>query len=318
MIKVDHVYDAIVVGAGPAGISCALECIESALDVIVIDRSDRVGGQLPLIPGPLQNFSAGFYATGDALRQEMEKVATLALPQRIFTKLNVQAFNLQELSLETSQGTLRARTIFLATGYRVKELDTSLTNGYEKDIYYHNGFGQSELENKKLIVVGSGDSAMLTALDMAEICPDLKVLVRGGTLKARPDVIARVEAHPRISVLLNTSLKALKGAENLESVIVSNQDGEGQLPYHELPCHELPCHKLIAKLGYMPNTELFVDQLKSDERGHIIIDENFATSIEGVFAGGDIVQPGYDRIAFASGSGMMAAKSIRKAIGHNV
>ncbi len=285
MIQVDHIYDAIVVGAGPAGISCALECIENALDVIVLDRAERIGGQLSSIPGPLQNFSAGFYATGDALRDEMEKVTALALPQRIVTGLKVESFNLPERILETNQGTLKARTIFLATGYRVREL-----------------------AKKKLIVVGGGDSAMLTALDLAEICPDITVLVRGATLKARPDIMAQIEAHPRITVLLNTSLKTLKGSPNLQSAIVANSDGE----------RELPCHELIAKLGYTPNTEAFIDQLKSDERGHVIVDQSFATSIEGVFAGGDIVQPGYDRISFASGSGMMAAKSMRRVIGHNV
>jgi len=308
MIHFDHIYDAIVVGAGPAGISCALECIENALDVIVLDRAERIGGQLSSIPGPLQNFSAGFYPTGDALRDEMEKVAALALPKRIVTKLNVESFNLPERTLQTNQGTLKARTIFLATGYRVRELDISLTSGFEKNIYYHSGSFKKELANKKLIVVGSGDSAMFTALDMAEICPDITVLVRGNTLKARPDVMERIEAHPRITVLLNTSLKTLKGSPNLQSVVVTNAEGG---------C-ELPCHELIAKLGYVPNTEAFIDQLKSDERGHVIVDQNFATSIDGVFAGGDIVQPGYDRISFASGSGMMAAKSMRKVIGHNV
>ncbi len=308
MLQVDHIYDAIVVGAGPAGISCALECIENALDVIVLDRAERIGGQLSSIPGPLQNFSAGFYATGDALRDEMEKVAALALPQRIVTGLNVESFNLQERSLQTNQGSLKARTIFLATGYRVRELDISLSAGFEKDIYYHSGSFKNELAKKKLIVVGGGDSAMLTALDLAEICPDITVLVRGATLKARPDIMAQIEAHPRITVLLNTSLKTLKGSPNLESVIVTDQDGE----------RELPCHELIAKLGYAPNTEAFIDQLKSDERGHVIVDQSFATSIAGVFAGGDIVQPGYDRISFASGSGMMAAKSMRRVIGHNV
>jgi thioredoxin reductase len=308
MIQADHIYDTIVVGAGPAGISCALECIESALDVIVLDRSERIGGQLSSIPGPLQNFSAGFYTTGDALRDEMEKVASIALPQRIVTGLNVESFNLAERSLQTNHGTLKARTIFLATGYRMRELDISLTSGFEKDIYYHTGSFKKELANKNLIVVGSGDSAMFTALDMAEICTDITVLVRGAILKARPDVMARVEANPRITVLLNTSLKTLKGSPNLESVVVSNPDGES----------ELPCHELIAKLGYVPNTEVFIDQLKSDARGHVIVDQSFATSIDGVFAGGDIVQPGYDRIAFASGSGMMAAKSIRKLVGHNV
>lgn len=308
MIEHDHVYDAIVIGAGPAGISCALECIENALDVIVIDRSDRVGGQLPLIPGPLQNVFAGYYASGETLQEEMEKVAVLALSQRVVTGVNVQSFDLKERTVETTQGSIRARTLFLATGYRLRELDNDLSYGFETDIYYHSGAFKKELEDKQLVVVGGGDSALFTALDMAEICSTVTVLVRGDKLKARPDVAARVEAHPRIKVMMKTVLKRLKGLENLEEIVVTGSDGD----------HSLPCQKLVAKLGYVPNTELFIEQLKSDENGHVIVDQSFATSVDGVFAGGDIVRPGYDRISFASGSGMMAAQSIRRAIGHNI
>lgn len=308
MISTNHVYDAIIVGAGPAGISCALECAESALDVIVLDREDRIGGQLSLIPGPLQNFAAGFYTTGDELQKQMEKVASIALFNHLTTGLNVQSFNLQERTLETSQGKLHARTIFLATGYRSRELDSSLHKRFESDVLYHSGAFKNELRNKSLVVLGGGDSAMFTALDMAEVCADIKVLVRSSNLKARPDVMARVNSEPRIKVLLNTKLTELNGRDHLESVIATAQGTE----------QELPCDKLIVKLGYVPNTELFRDQLECDEIGHVIVDQGFATSIEGVFAGGDIVRPGYDRIAFAAGSGMMAAKAMRKAIGHNV
>jgi thioredoxin reductase len=238
----------------------------------------------------------------------MEEVASLALSDRLITELNVLTFNLQQLSLETSQGTLRSRTLFLATGYRLRELDSNLRQGFESDILYHSGAFKNELRNKSLVVLGGGDSAMLTALDIAELGSDIKVLVRGTKLKARPDVMARVNSEPRIKVLLNTKLEELRGRGHLNSVIVSEQGSE----------QELPCDKLIVKLGYVPNTELFADQLESDETGQVIVDQNFATSVEGVFAGGDIVRPGYDRIAFALGSGIMAAKAMRKALGHNV
>jgi thioredoxin reductase (NADPH) len=300
-----HIYDVVIVGGGPAGISCALECHESGLDVVVLERADRVGGQLSLIPGPVYNYAAGFFESGEMMRNELENVAHLFLTDRVKTGCNVLSMNLAQKEIVTDTGAFRGKTVFLATGYRLKEFDLAVPDDFADDVLYRSGIYTESLRGKPIVIVGGGDSAVFTALDLAEYCSHVTVLARGKTFKARPDIVARMSSHHVIEAHTNSVVTRLIGHQNLESVIAINETGE----------FEIKCTKLIAKLGYLPNTELFVDQLQN-VRGHITVDQSFATSIKGVFAGGDIVQPGYDRIAFAAGSGMMAARSIRVLLGH--
>lgn len=305
MSDYEHIYDAVIVGGGPAGISCALECHESGLDVVVLERAERVGGQLSLIPGPVYNYAAGFFESGEAMRNELEKVAQLFLTDRIKTACNVLSMNLAQKEIVTDAGTFKGKTVFLATGYRLKEFDLPVPVGFVDDVLYRSGIYRESLRGKPIVIIGGGDSAVFTALDLAEYCSHVTVLARGQNFKARPDIVARMNSHDVIEVHTNSVVSRLVGQDSLESVVAVNETGE----------FEIKCTKLIAKLGYLPNTELFADQLQN-VRGHITVEQNFATSIAGVFAGGDIVQPGYDRIAFAAGSGMMAARSIRVLLGH--
>lgn len=301
----EHIYDAVIVGGGPAGISCALECHESGLDVVVLERAERLGGQLSLIPGPVYNYAAGFFESGEIMRNELEKVAQLFLTDRIRTGCNVLSMNLAQKEIVTDAGAFKGKTVFLATGYRLKEFDLPVPMDFVDDVLYRSGIYRESLSGKPVAIIGSGDSAVFTALDLAEYCSHVTVLARGETFKARPDIVARMKNHNLIETHTNSVVTRLLGQESLASVIAVNETGE----------FEIKCTKLIAKLGYLPNTEVFANQLQS-VRGHITVDQNFATSIAGVFAGGDIVQPGYDRIAFAAGSGMMAARSIRVLLGH--
>lgn len=300
-----HIHDAVVVGGGPAGISCALECHESGLDVVVLERADRVGGQVSLIPGAVYNYAAGYFENGEALRDQMESVAKLFLSDRVKTGCDVLSVDLVKKKIVTNHGTFCGKTIFLATGYRLKELDLAVPSEFADDVYYRSGIYRELLRGKEIAVIGGGDSAVFTALDLAEYCSHVTVLARANRFKARPDIVARMNHHKRIEVHTKSVVTKLQGHQHLESVLVTNAES----------VFEIKCSKLIAKLGYMPNTEMFAEQLNSS-RGHILVDQTFATSIDGVFAGGDIVQPGYDRIAFASGSGMMAARSMRVFLGH--
>ncbi len=305
MPEFEHIHDVVIVGGGPAGISCALECHESGLDVVVLEREERVGGQTSLIPSPVYNYAAGFFENGEAMRDELEKVAQLFLTDKVKTSCNVLSMDLANREIVTTRGTVKGKTVFLATGYRLREFDLQVPIDYVDDVLYRSEIHRESLRGKPIVIIGGGDSAVFTALDLAEYCSHVTVLARSNTFKARPDIVSRVHNHKVIEVHTSTVVTGLFGHEHLEHVTAINDAGN----------FDIQCVKLIAKLGYVPNTELFADQLQNS-RGHILVDQNFATSVNGIFAGGDIVQPGYDRVAFAAGSGMMAARSIRCFLGH--
>ncbi|MBA3860025.1 MAG: hypothetical protein C0507_24210 [Cyanobacteria bacterium PR.3.49] len=304
MSQSEHIYDCVIVGGGPAGVSCALECHESALDVVVLEREERVGGQLPLIPSPIFNYVAGYFENGEMARNELEKVAKLFLGERLLTNCNVQSVDLTKKQILTNRGNFRGRTIFLATGYRLKQWDFPVPERFAGDVLYRSGIVRDQLRGKPIAIIGGGDSAVFTALDLAgHDCP-VTVLARSEKFKARPDIVDSMYRHENITVHTGTIVKHMDGGPKLERIVTENSKGD----------IEVTCEKVIAKLGYVPNTELFADQLVTLQ-GHIKVNENQATSLEAVFAGGDIVMPGYDRVAFAAGTGMMAARSIRCYLG---
>jgi len=303
-IDFEHVYDSVIIGGGPAGISCALECHESGLDIVVLEREERLGGQLPLIPGPIFNYAAGYFESGESARCNLEKVANLFLEQRVLTKCNVQKVDCLKKEITTNFGVLKTKTIFLGTGYRLKPWDFPVPEKFEGDILYRSGIHREDLKGKPIAIVGGGDSAVFTALDLAEYDCSIDVFVRSNVLRARPDIVARMNSCRNVSVHTGAVVRELVGGEHLDGLVADSAEGEVKVS----------CRKVIAKLGYLPNTELFIDQL-SNTNGHIDIDQSQATSAVGVFAGGDIVHPGYDRIAYAAGSGMLAARGIRSYLG---
>lgn len=300
-----YTHDVVVVGGGPSGISCALECHENALDVAILERETRLGGQVPTIPSPISNYAAGFFENGEKLREQMETLAHQFLAERIRTECEVLRVDLDRKEIETNRGIFKGKAIFLSTGYRLRRLELPVESRFEADILYRSGPSRESFQDRSIVIVGSGDSAVFTALDLARYCSRITVLARGDRFKARPDILAKMKENRVIEAHTNSTVTRLAGQEKLESVRVSNLSGE----------FELKCEKLIAKLGYLPNTELFSNQLDCSD-GHIIVNQQFETSLAGVFAGGDIVRPGYDRIAFAAGSGMMAARAIRALLGH--
>lgn len=302
-----HVFDVVIVGAGPAGISCALECYENQLDVMVFDRNARAGGQLSDIPSPIKNYSAGFFENGEQARDSLESIALSVLGDRLKTNCAVEKLDLEQKRIFTSEGVFTARCIFLSTGYRVKRWDLEIPSPLRNDVLYRSGIHKEELKGKTVAIIGSGDSAAFTALELSECCKSVSLIVRGGKLKAIPQSVAKLEKLSNVEICYRSVVKALIGDESLSAIIVETEKNE----------RRVNCDKVIAKLGYSPNTELFVDQLNC-VNGHVEVDQFFSTSIEGVYAGGDIAYPGYDRVAFAAGSGVMAARAIRKYIGHNL
>lgn len=300
--------DTIIIGAGPAGISCALECVENRVETLVLERHSRIGGQLPSIPSPISNFSGGTYSDGSAFRDVLEKTAQKVLDGAVRTRVAVQEVDLASKTLVTDRGLFKGRTMVIATGYRVKELPLDLPVEHQPAILYKSSVHEDELRGRSVSVVGGGYSALLTALDLADSCREIHSLVRGDQFRARPDVLEKVMQSTKISVYLQTSIVGTLGNGGLKGVEVIGPTSR----------FAMDCEKVIVKIGYSPNTELFRGQLDMDDTGHIKIDSCAQTTADGVFAAGDIVHDGYDRIAFANGSGVIAAKGVRRALGHPI
>lgn len=161
--------------------------------------------------------------------------------------------------------------------------------------------------DKKVVVVGAGDSAMEEATFLTKFASEVIVLVRGSEdgMKASKIMKDRALSNPKIKFMFHTEAKELLGNEKLAQVkIVNNETNEEQI---------IEAEGFFAAIGHKPNTELFTDMLELDQVGYIIRQPNSSkTSVEGIFACGDVIDPYYRQAITASGTGCMAAIDAEK------
>lgn len=299
--------EVLIIGGGPAGISCALELQDSKVSHLVLERNQRLGGQLAYMTCAIPNFAGGRFEDGMAMLNSLEESAAAA-NINVLRNHEIVDVDLEKRMVWATNASQKvcftAEAIFIATGYRVKRLNIKGLEKFERFVSYRTGLIEEEFEGKDLVVAGGGDAALLEALERARTARHVTLVHRSDNYRARPDLVQEVREDDRITLLSNYVIEELSGNGSLSEITLrSNTDGSTK---------KVPADRLVIKVGYAPNTELFKGQLEMDESGHIKIDSLCSTSIAGVFAGGDIASPGYDRIAVAMGHGVMAAGSIRK------
>ena len=296
--------DVLILGGGPSGISCALECADSGLDHLLIERSQTFGGQLEEIPGPIPNMPAGsFHASGRDLSFAMLEHAQ-SFGCLLRAEVEIVEADLDNLTLKSKDAVYRGRALYIAAGARYREPSFENQERFKDFIHHRHYVDNHHFEGREVIIVGGGDSAFFAALAKAAVAKSVTIIHRSSNFKVRDDIRNMVEADPRIEVLANREIASLKGDRQLEAVLLKDNDS-GRIESRRADV-------IYAKLGYVPNSELFYNQLELTASGHIKTDEKLSTSKPGVFAGGDIVSPGYDRISVALGHGSLAVKFIRE------
>lgn len=295
-------FAALIIGGGPAGLSCALELADSNVSHILIERAPRLGGQVNDIPSPIVNFAGGAYANGEALARQMSAAAA---PANIRTGLAVDRVDLRARTATAGGQVFSARALLIATGYRVARLGIEGEADFAGDISYRPGTEASLCAGQTVAIVGGGDSALFSALELAALCPQVHIINRSERLRARLDLKDRLAGLANVTVHMASQVTALAGTGRLERVHVLKA-GRSEI---------IPAERLIVKIGYSPNTELFAGQVDMDASGHIVTADDMSTSVPGVFAAGDITAACYQRLATAIGQGMIAAGAIRRFIG---
>jgi thioredoxin reductase (NADPH) len=299
-------YQTIIIGAGPAGISCGAELQESKIDYLILDRNDATGGQLLEIPNTIRDFAGGFFEDGQSLKARMDELAG-KVGLNLALKQDVSSVNLKEGFLIANDQKLTARSIVLATGVSRRKLNLDNADTFGDDLAYVLWGCKEHFSDNPVAVVGGGDSALLDALELASLCPVVYLIHRSIHFKARPDVLNEVRNNPRIRLVADTQVESLIGNGSLTGVRLVSTATEEKF--------DIEVNRLLIKVGYAPNTEIFSEQVKMNSSGYIICDKNQSTSLPGVYAAGDITAGGYWRLAVAIGQGSLAGYNVRQYLG---
>jgi thioredoxin reductase (NADPH) len=300
MTHAEDKRDVVIVGAGVAGVSCALECHDIQLDTVVFEADPQAGGQLAEIPHSIRNVAAGRFENGSALRGALEESAALLGPSLRLSQPVTHA-DLGGRSVEVDGRRVVAGALVLATGTGHQQLPSALDGAFGGDVTYQVESHWEAFVGRDVIVIGGGDSATLDALQLARAGSTVKLVHRADALKARDDIIEQIRREPRIEDLAGWELESLHGSERLEEAVLRRADGQRL---------RLRTEGVVVKIARVPRTQLFREQLDVDRGGAIIVDRELRTSRDGVFAAGDVVADAYARVGTALGQGVLAARSV--------
>lgn len=305
--KDSKISNIVVIGSGPAGYTAAIYAARGMLSPVLFEGffSGPAGGQL-MTTTDVENFP-GFPkgVTGPELmkkfRQQAEGFGTEIYPEDV-TSVD---FSKRPFEIKSKKNVIHARSVIIATGAMAKRLDIQ---GARDGEFWQKGVTACAVcdgampifRDKDLYVIGGGDSACEEAFFLTHYAKKVYIVHRRDELRASKIMAQRVMAHPKIEVLWDSEIFEVSGDDVVRKVVLKNvKTNEKQ---------ECDAGGVFFAIGHSPNTSFLGGQIAVDEKGYIkVASGSCKTSVEGVFAAGDVQDSIYRQAITAAGSGCMAA-----------
>ncbi|MEW6713253.1 MAG: thioredoxin-disulfide reductase [Candidatus Riflebacteria bacterium] len=296
----------VIIGSGPAGLTAAIYAARAGLQPVVIEgfmKGGQAGGQL-MTTTEVENFP-GFPEgiDGPMLIANMRKQAERFGTEFILEDIDRVDFSSKPFTISNSSRTLATHALILATGASARILDLPSVKTFW-------GKGVSAcatcdgalpiFRNQQIAVIGGGDSAIEEATFLTRFASKVLLVHRRKEFRASKAMQNRAFENPKIQMILDSVIEEVYGSQLMEGIRTKNViTGE---------ISDYPCRGLFMAIGHTPNTAFMQGALELDEKGYIKVRHpSTATSVEGVFACGDVIDPHYRQAISAAGTGCSAA-----------
>lgn len=304
--KEGEAWDVAIIGSGPAGFTAGIYTTRGAASTLVVAGSPW-GGQL-MLTTDVDNFP-GFPEgiQGPELMAKMRKQVERFGAEIVDANVQSIDFNDRPFKIVADNKTYLAKSVIIATGASDKWLGVP----GEKELV---GRGVSTcapcdapfFKDKKVAVVGGGDSALTEAIVLTKYASEVYVIHRRDEFKASAAMQKKALDNAKIKVLWNTEVKEVVGTERVEKLkLMNNKTNEAS---------ELEINGMFVAIGHKPESDLFKGPIEMDERGYIKVFDHTKTNIEGVFVAGEVHDQHYKQAISTAGFGCMAGMDVLKSL----
>jgi len=289
----------LILGSGPAGLSAALYAARAELAPVVLSGI-QLGGQVALTY-TVENYPGFPEGVGGAQLGELfQKQAEHFGAAVEFDSANAVDLSVRPFKIQTDSHEYSVDTLIISTGADPNHLkipgETELTG---RGVSYCATCDGWFFKDKKVIVVGGGDSALEEGLFITRYASSVTIVHRREEFRAGAILQTRAQEHPKISFVLNTVLTEVLGSDKVEAVRLKNVKTGAETI--------LETDGLFIFIGHTPNTQIFQGQLEMTGGGYLKVDDRMRTSVHGVFAAGEAADPHFRQVVTSAGMGAAAA-----------
>ena len=308
MVDTENLYDVVIIGGGPAGLSAAIYLTRAKYRVLVLER-EQFGGQIT-ITHEVVNYPGVGKCSGKDLTDTMYLQAEYFGAD--FLMAEVTELDLEEdvKIVHTNRGDFKCLGVLLATGAHPKMVGFKGEAEYRgRGVAYCATCDGEFFTGKEVFVIGGGFAAAEESIFLTKFASHVTILIRGEDFSCAEAVAEQARSHEKITVITNTVVEEVKGENGLNYIRYRNRTTDEITEYH---AKEGEGFGVFVFVGYAPETDLVKDIAELNEQGYIITDKSQKTSVDGLYAAGDICIKPLRQVVTATSDGALAATELEK------
>jgi len=304
----DNLYDVIILGGGPAGLTAALYLARAKYRTLVLEK-EKFGGQIT-ITHEVVNYPGVAKTTGEELTETMRRQAESFGAEFMLAEAESLDLNGDIKTVKTARGELKAFGVLLATGAHPRMVGFKGEADFRgRGVAYCATCDGEFFTGKEVFVVGGGFAAAEEAVFLTKYARHVNILIRKDDFSCAASVADSARNHPKITVLTNTEVEEVSGDTSLRTIRYRNNRTGEVTEYRDPKGDNIG---IFVFAGYAPATGLVKGLAELNEQGYVITDRNMKTSMDGLYAAGDVCVKSLRQVVTAVGDGALAATELEK------
>jgi thioredoxin-disulfide reductase len=293
-----NIYDTIIIGAGPAGMTAGIYATRREMKTLIIGR--EIGGQVSLA-GEIENYPGFKSISGfDLINSMQEQTKAAGAEIKNYQVENIEKNEDGNFLVRTVKETFEAKTIIIAMGLSPRRLAIPGEKEFlGKGVSYCANCDGPFYKNKTVAVVGGGNAALDAAEVLSKIAKQVYLIHYSDKFAAFDVLVDKVKTTKNIEMFLNSAVKEIKGEQKVNKIKILNSATKEE--------KELEIDGIFIEVGRVASTDLVADFVERNESSQIIVNDKCQTKTEGVFAAGDVTNVAFKQITIACGQGTIAA-----------